>query len=114
MRPERAPLTLFRKKMEKKPMAVYFIVDVKVEDPATYAEYRKLVQPTLDLYGGAFLARGGAVETIEGDWQPERLVIIEFANTETFKRWYDSPEYTSARAIRFSASTSRAVLLQGV
>ncbi|MBA2677339.1 MAG: DUF1330 domain-containing protein [Ktedonobacteraceae bacterium] len=53
-------------------------------------------------------------DPFEGDWQPRRLVIIEFANTEAFKRWYDSPEYSKARAIRFSASTSRAVLLRGV
>jgi len=95
-------------------MAVYFLVDVKVEDPETYEEYRKLVRPTVDLYDGKFLARGGTIETIEGDWQPERLVIIEFADSEAFQRWYDSPEYTSARAIRFAASTSRAVLLQGI
>jgi uncharacterized protein (DUF1330 family) len=105
---------LLKKKQEKKLMAAYFIVDVTVEDPETYETYRKLVKPTLDLYGGTFLARGGVTETIEGNWQPGRLVIIEFANTEAFKRWYDSPEYSNARAIRFSASTSRAVLLQGI
>jgi uncharacterized protein (DUF1330 family) len=95
-------------------MAVYFIVDVKIEDPQTYEEYRKQVKPTMDLYDGKFLARGGATETIEGDWQPERLVIIEFADKEAFQRWYNSPEYSKARAIRFAASTSRAVVLQGI
>ncbi|HEY3992648.1 MAG TPA: DUF1330 domain-containing protein [Ktedonobacteraceae bacterium] len=95
-------------------MAAYFIVDVNVEDPTTYEEYRKLVNPTLELYGGKFLVRGGAVETIEGDWQPQRLVILEFENTEHFKRWYYSPEYSAAREIRFRASHARAVLVQGV
>lgn len=95
-------------------MAAYFIVDVNVEDPITYEEYRKLVQPTLELHGGKFLARGGATETIEGGWQSQRLVIIEFENTEQFRRWYDSPEYTAAREIRFRASHARAILVQGV
>jgi uncharacterized protein (DUF1330 family) len=95
-------------------MAVYFIVDVNVENPTLYEEYRKLVGPTLELYGGKFLARGGATETIEGDWQPQRLVILEFENSDHFRRWYDSPEYKAAREIRFKASHARAVLLQGV
>ena len=95
-------------------MAAYFIVDVKVEDPTTYEEYRKLVNPTLELYGGKFLARGGATETIEGDWQSQRLVILEFESPEHFRRWYDSPEYSAAKEIRWRASTARAILVQGV
>jgi uncharacterized protein (DUF1330 family) len=95
-------------------MAAYFIIDVTVEDPDTYAEYRQLVQPTLDLYGGKFLARGGVTESIEGDWHPQRLVVLEFADPAQFHRWYDSPEYTAARKIRFRASHARAILVQGV
>ena len=95
-------------------MAAYFIVDVKVEDPTTYEEYRKRVNATLERYGGKFLARGGATETIEGDWQPERLVILEFADTAQFKRWYHSPEYSEAKEIRLKSSTARAILVQGV
>ena len=95
-------------------MASYFIVDVKVNDPQTYQEYSKLVGPLLEKYGGKFVVRGGATETIEGDWQPQRLVILEFADEEQFKRWYHSPEYTEARNIRFKASTARAILAQGI
>jgi uncharacterized protein (DUF1330 family) len=95
-------------------MAVYFIVDVKVDDPQTYAEYSKLVGPILERYQGKFLVRGGRTETIEGDWQPQRLVIVEFADAEHFRSWYDSPEYSEVRAIRFKASTARTVLAQGV
>jgi len=95
-------------------MAVYFIVDIKVEEPTTYEEYRKLVNPMLERYGGKFLAHGGATETIEGDWQPQRLVILEFDDTEHFRRWYDSPEYSAAREIRWRASSGRAILIQGV
>lgn len=94
-------------------MAAYFIVDVNVENPALYAEYRTLVEPTLEIYGGKFLARGGAAETIEGGWQSQRLVILEFEDTEQFRRWYDSPEYSAAKEIRFKASHARAILVQG-
>ncbi|MDQ2886346.1 MAG: DUF1330 domain-containing protein [Chloroflexota bacterium] len=94
-------------------MAAYFVVEINVTDPEVYAEYSKLVPPTLERYGGKFLVRGGATQTIEGNWQPQRFVIVEFEDEEHFKRWYNSPEYTEARAIRFKASTSRAVLAQG-
>jgi uncharacterized protein (DUF1330 family) len=95
-------------------MAAYFIVDVQVNDPQLYAEYRKLVMPTLEKYGGRFLVRGGVVETIEGTWSPERFVMLEFEDSEQFKRWYYSPEYTEARTIRFKSSTANAILVQGV
>ncbi len=96
-------------------MATYFIVDVKeITDPQTFALYRKDVDATIERYGGKFLVRGGAYETIEGDWQPQRLVILEFADEDQFKRWYNSPEYAAIRELRFKASTARAVMVQGV
>ncbi len=95
-------------------MAVYFIVDVNITDAQSYAEYSKQVGPMVARYGGRFLVRGGETTTIEGDWQPKRLVVIEFADTQRFRAWYDSPEYTEVRDIRFKASTARAVLAQGV
>jgi uncharacterized protein (DUF1330 family) len=95
-------------------MGVYFVVDVTIHDPQSYADYSRQVGPMVARYGGSFLVRGGATETIEGDWQPRRLVIIEFADTAHFRAWYDSPEYAEVRTIRFNASTARAVLAQGV
>jgi uncharacterized protein (DUF1330 family) len=95
-------------------MASYFVVDVQVNDPQVYEEYRKRVMPTLEKYGGRFLVRGGTVETVEGNWRPGRFVILEFEDSEQFRRWYDSPEYTEARAIRFKSSTANAFLVQGV
>ncbi len=96
-------------------MAAYFVVDVKeITDPQTYAEYRKGVDATLARYGGKFLVRGGAYETIEGDWQPHRFVMAEFDDEEHFKRWYNSPEYSELREMRFRASTARAIVVRGV
>jgi uncharacterized protein (DUF1330 family) len=96
-------------------MAAYFIVDIKeITDPQTYAEYREGVGPTLQQYGGKFLVRGGAYETVEGDWQSQRLVILEFTDVDQFKRWYNSPEYSELLKLRLKASTSRAVVVQGV
>src|SRR5690242_7015264 len=96
-----------RRERKETVMAAYFIVDVKeITDTQMYADYRKQVDATIAQYGGKFLVRGGKYETIEGDWQPQRLVVLEFEDIEHFKRWYHSPEYREIRELRFKASTA--------
>ncbi|HUF20891.1 MAG TPA: DUF1330 domain-containing protein [Burkholderiales bacterium] len=95
-------------------MSAYLIAEVEVRDPQGYDEYRKLVGPTLQKYGGKFLVRGGRVESLEGGWNPARIVVLEFESTEQARRWYASPEYTVARDIRQKASDGRFILVEGV
>jgi uncharacterized protein (DUF1330 family) len=95
-------------------MAAYLIAEVEVTDPAAYEEYRKRVPATIEQYGGRYLVRGGATESKEGGWAPGRLVILEFASMEQARRWYDSPEYTPARAIRQRASKSKLIFAEGL
>jgi len=94
-------------------MAAYVIAEVEVIDPAAYEDYRKLVPPALAKYGGKFLVRGGAVETKEGGWQPRRLVVLEFPSMEQARKWYHSPEYAPALAIRQKAARSKLLLVEG-
>jgi uncharacterized protein (DUF1330 family) len=91
----------------------YVIAEVDVTDPATYEEYRKLVPPTIARHGGKFLVRGGAVETKEGGWQPKRLVVLEFASMDQARKWYHSPEYAPALALRLKAARSKVLLVEG-
>ena len=95
-------------------MAAYIIVQVDVKDPGRYDEYRKIVQPTLDVYGGRFLVRGGKVENLEGDWRPSRFVVIEFDSTEQAKSWWASEEYAPAKELRQAASHTEMILAEGV
>jgi uncharacterized protein (DUF1330 family) len=96
-------------------MTAYFVVDVsEISDPQMYAEYRKDVDATLVRYGGTFLVRGGEYETIEGEWQSQRFVILAFDTVAQFKRWYNSSEYSAIRDLRLKASRARAVVMQGV
>jgi uncharacterized protein (DUF1330 family) len=95
-------------------MSAYLIAEVEVRDPQGYDEYRKLVGPTLQKYGGKFLVRGGKVESLEGDWNPKRVVVLEFDSVDQARRWYDSPEYTIAKDIRQKASDGRFILVEGV
>jgi uncharacterized protein (DUF1330 family) len=95
-------------------MPAYFIVDLEVTDPAGFEEYRKLVPGTIQQYGGRFLVRGGAVETLEGDWQPQRVVVLEFPSLEQAKRWYNSEDYRDPKALRFKTARTRLILVEGV
>ena len=95
-------------------MTAYVIVDINVTDPVRYDDYKKLAAPTVELYGGKYIARGGKTETLEGDWSPTRLVILQFDTSEQAKKWLNSPEYGEARALRHQTATSQMVVIEGV
>ncbi len=95
-------------------MAAYLIVDIDVTDPGAYEEYRRLVPPLVAKYGGKYLVRGGALETMEGDWTPKRLAVLEFESAERAKRFYNSEDYESVKQIRLRATNSKMVLVEGV
>jgi uncharacterized protein (DUF1330 family) len=95
-------------------MAAYVIVDLTVTDQPTMDEYRKLVPATLAKYDGRFLVRGGAHQTVEGDWKPNRVVVLEFPSMEQAKRWYDSEEYREPKAMRLRAGRANLIMVEGV
>jgi uncharacterized protein (DUF1330 family) len=95
-------------------MPAYLIAEVEVTDPAAYEGYKLLTPAAIAAYGGKFIVRGGKVESKEGGWKPSRLVVVEFASMEQAQKFYDSPEYAPALAIRKAASNSRLVLAEGL
>lgn len=95
-------------------MAAYLIAEIDVHDRAGYEEYRKLAGTTLSAFGGRFLVRGGATETIEGGWAPQRMVVIEFPDAARARAWWVSPDYHAARAIRHRTATTRMIVADGV
>jgi len=94
-------------------MAAYLVVDIQIRDSARFEEYRKLVPATIAKYGGKYLVRGGSFEVLEGDWQPRRVVILEFPSVAEAKRWYDSEDYRGPKAVRQAAAASNVVLVEG-
>ncbi len=95
-------------------MTAYVINDMEIFDPQGLDDYKKLSPPTVAQYGGKFLARGGAMKQLEGDWQPKRLVILEFPSIEQAQAWINSPEYAAPRKMRQKASRSNIVVVEGV
>jgi uncharacterized protein (DUF1330 family) len=94
-------------------MAGYVIADVEVHDQDAYAEYRKIVGASIEKFGGMFLVRGGDHEVVEGDWNPHRVVVLEFDSVARVKEWYASAEYAPALAIRLKATTSKSIVVEG-
>jgi uncharacterized protein (DUF1330 family) len=95
-------------------MPAYVIVDIDTTDEARAARYRELSGPSVARHGGRFLVRGGATQVLEGNWDPRRLVVIEFATMAAAREWYDSDDYAEARAVRAGAGEWRMVAVEGV
>jgi uncharacterized protein (DUF1330 family) len=94
-------------------MAAYVVGEIEVTDPQGYEEYRKQVPAVVTKYGGRFVVRGGAVETLEGGWAPKRFVALEFPSMEQARKWYRSPEYAPLIALRQKASRGKLILVEG-
>jgi len=95
-------------------MTGYVIAEVEVTDPAVFDEYRQKVPATIAQHGGRYLVRGGAIDGKEGDWQPKRLVVLEFPSADQAKRWYASPEYAPLLALRLRAAKSKVIIVDGI
>ena len=94
-------------------MPGYVIFDIRITDPDAYGPYRERAGATAEAYGGRYLVRGGATEVIEGDWDPERVVVLEFPSVDRAREWYRSPEYQEIAPIRQGASESRGLIVEG-
>jgi uncharacterized protein (DUF1330 family) len=95
-------------------MAAYVIVQVEVNDPVRYDDYKKMVPPSIAKFGGRFLVRGGKTHTLEGNWAPQRFVMVEFPSVEQAKAWWASPDYAEAKALRQATAESMMIVAEGI
>lgn len=92
----------------------YVVAQINVTDSETYKQYIKKVLPTIEVYGGEFLVRGGRAVSYEGTPPGDRTVVIRFPSYEAAHNWYESDEYSDAKKLRMSASTSVQTIVEGV
>ena len=95
-------------------MAAYVIADVQITDPDRYKDYTAHTPASIARHGGRWVARGGAAQVLEGDWEPGRVVVIEFPSVEAAVGWFHSDDYQELAAIRREASTARILVVEGV
>jgi uncharacterized protein (DUF1330 family) len=95
-------------------MSAYVIADITVTDADQMAKYREWSTKAAAEFGASFIVRGGAITVFEGDWKPSRVVILQFADSNTAKKWYASETYTHARMLRENAGVMSMVMVEGV
>jgi uncharacterized protein (DUF1330 family) len=94
-------------------MPAYIIVEVSIHSPKEYEDYKKLTPTSLIPFEGKFVVRGGQAETLEGDWNPERIVVLEFPTLEKAKAWWNSEQYAPAKALRHRTANSKMIVVPG-
>ncbi|MHB0989123.1 MAG: DUF1330 domain-containing protein [Bellilinea sp.] len=95
-------------------MPAYVLVDITITDPVLYEEVKQRTPPIVAQYGGRYLARGGRTESLHGNWQPKRLVLLQFDSLEQATTWESSPEYTVVKQLRDRCAQVSMLLLDGV
>lgn len=95
-------------------MPAYVIIETDISDPEQYERYKAASPGAVAAGGGRFVVRGGELAVLEGDWEPKRMVVLEFPDLETAKRWYESEEYGEARKLREGAATLNMVAVEGL
>jgi uncharacterized protein (DUF1330 family) len=95
-------------------MAGYLVGNITVTDPETFAEYGKRVPATVAQFGGTYVVRGGVPEKVEGNYDPVRIVILQFESVEKAREWYDSDVYAPLKEMRMKASNGDLYFVEGV
>jgi uncharacterized protein (DUF1330 family) len=95
-------------------VSAYIIVEIDVQDPVGYVEYKKLAGPTVEARGGKYIVRGGKTDVLEGDWQPKRIVVLEFPSTDQAKEWLNCEEYREPRKMRHATAKTNMILVEGI
>ena len=95
-------------------MSAYVIVEIDIVDSAGYEEYKKLAGATVEKHGGKYIVRGGRTEVLEGDWQPKRIVVLQFDSMQHAKDWLHCEEYREPRKMRHRTAKTNMVLAEGV
>lgn len=94
-------------------MPAYIIVEVTIHNPVEYEEYKTLTPRSLKNYQGKFIVRGAQTESLEGDWNPQRIVVLEFPTLALAKAWWASEEYAPAKALRQRNAHTKMIAVEG-
>jgi uncharacterized protein (DUF1330 family) len=95
-------------------MPAYIISDLTIRDAKAIETYRTRAAASIAQHGGRYLARGGKIEVLEGDWTPRIIIVVEFPDMERARAWYRSPEYALALEVRDKALSRNLILVEGV
>ena len=94
-------------------MSAYVIANIRVTDAERYKDYVAGVTPLIEKHGGVYCVRAGASEVLEGEWAPDRFVVLEFPSREAALAFYNDPDYAPLRSLRQAITNSNVILIDG-
>jgi uncharacterized protein (DUF1330 family) len=94
-------------------MKAYLVLDFSVNDLGGFKKYIAEIPAFIARHSGKYLVRGVEPTTIEGDWKPERMVILEFPEREDAEAFLRDPEIQELFKVRQDTTTSKLVLVDG-
>ena len=95
-------------------MPAYAIIEISVHNTKEHETYKSMTPPSIAAYNGKFIVRGGKTISLEGDWNPERVVVLEFPTMELAKEWWNSEQYAIPKSIRQQSAKTKLILVEGV
>ena len=93
-------------------MPTYVIVNIEIQDPTQYDIYKQMAPRSIEAYGGRYLVRGGPIDVLEGRWNPRRVVVLEFPTKRKAHDWWNSTEYSDAKAMRQSCAYTELIVVE--
>jgi len=94
-------------------MTAYLVLDLTVNDLRDFLPYVEAIPAFIAKHGGRYASRGADPVVMEGDWSPQRLVILEFPSRGQAQGFLSDPEAQDLFARRHRSTTSRLVLVDG-
>jgi uncharacterized protein (DUF1330 family) len=95
-------------------VSAYVIVEIEILDATGYEEYKKQAGATVEKYGGKYIVRGGKTEVLEGNWQPKRIVVLQFDSMDRAKEWLHCEEYREPRKMRHATARTNMIVVEGM
>jgi len=95
-------------------MAVYLIAEIEIKDQETYSRYVENVPEVIEKFGGRYLSQGGRIWPLSGNWNPERIILIEFQTLEQLQQCFNSSEYQKIAPFRIQSTVSRSIIVEGL
>lgn len=92
-------------------MTAYLIVDIEVHDPETYDKYKAKAPEFVARHGGEYIVRGGKVDVIEGDWHPNRVIVLRFPDAAAAHAFLEDPGYAPVAELRRRSTSSRVFIV---
>jgi uncharacterized protein (DUF1330 family) len=94
-------------------MPVYAIIEIKILDEGHYFAYVKNIHSIVEHYNGRYLVRGGKITRMFGDWNPERIIVIEFPSIEDLTSCLVFDEYKKIAPFRERSTITKSIIVEG-